>query len=59
MPGSGYVGKIAIDYLIKQFNAKQICQIESNLFPPQVIIKNDGTSENIKYKIYKLENKNK
>ena len=57
MPGSGYVGKIAIDYLIKQFNAKQICQIESNLFPPQVIIKNDGTSENIKYRIYKLENK--
>lgn len=57
MPGSGYVGKIAIDYLIKQFNAKQICQIESNLLPSQVIIKNDGTSENIKYRIFKLENK--
>ena len=55
MPGSGYVGKIAVDYLIKQFKGKEICQIESNLFPPQVIIKNDGTSENIKYKIFKLE----
>lgn len=60
MPGSGYVGKIAVDYLIKQFNGKEICKIESNLFPPQVIIKNDGTSESIKYKIFKLDNtKNK
>lgn len=42
-PGSGYVGKLAIDHLIHELNASHLADIYSNTFPPQVMIKPDGT----------------
>jgi len=42
-PGSGYVGKLAVDHLIHELRAKHLVDIYSNTFPPQVLIKPDGT----------------
>jgi uncharacterized protein len=47
-PGSGYVGKLAIDHLIHELNASHLVDIYSNTFPPQVMIKSDGTVDLIK-----------
>jgi uncharacterized protein len=47
-PGSGYVGKLAIDHLIHELNASHLVDIYSNTFPPQIIIKPDGTVNLIK-----------
>jgi uncharacterized protein (TIGR00162 family) len=47
-PGSGYVGKLAIDHLIHELNASHLVDIYSNTFPPQIMIKPDGTVNLIK-----------
>lgn len=51
-PGSGYVGKLAIDHLIHELNASHLVDIYSNTFPPQVMIKPDGTVDLIKNAIF-------
>jgi hypothetical protein len=38
LPGIGLVGKIAVDYMLKQFKAKKIANIYSDSFPPSVYI---------------------
>ncbi len=52
MPGSGYVGKLAVDYLVKELKAELIAEVYSDSFPPVVIIKRDGVAELIKGEIY-------
>lgn len=47
-PGSGYVGKLAIDHLIGELKSVNLADIYSTSFPPQVIIKNTGTVELMK-----------
>ncbi len=51
-PGSGYVGKLAIDHLIQELDAELIADIYSSSLPPQVIIKGDGTIELMKNSLY-------
>jgi len=51
-PGSGYVGKLAIDYLIDKLQAIQFGQIYSHSFPPQVSIQEDGTLDLVKNSLY-------
>lgn len=51
-PGSGYVGKLAIDHLIQELNAKKLADIYTSAFPPQVMIREDGTIELMKNSIY-------
>ncbi len=51
-PGSGYVGKLAIDYLIDKLQAIQFGQIYSHSFPPQVSIQKDGTLDLVKNSLY-------
>ncbi|GIU72798.1 MAG: proteasome assembly chaperone family protein [Candidatus Nitrosocaldaceae archaeon] len=51
-PGSGYVGKLAIDHLIQELDAELIADIYSSALPPQVVIKNDGTIELMKNSLY-------
>jgi len=51
-PGSGYVGKLAIDHLIHELNASHLADIYSNTFPPQVMIKPDGTVDLIKNSMF-------
>ena len=51
-PGSGYVGKLAIDHLIQELAAELIADIYSSSLPPQVVIRNDGTVELMKNSLY-------
>jgi uncharacterized protein len=51
-PGSGYVGKLAVDHLIQELPANHLVDIYSSSFPPQVMIKPDGTSELMKNSIF-------
>ncbi len=51
-PGSGYVGKLAIDHLIEELHAKPLVDIYSNSFPPQVVIKTDGTADLLRNSIF-------
>lgn len=52
LPGSGFVGKIAVDYIIDKLHAKQFADIYSSSFPPQVTIQPDGTVDLIKNSLY-------
>jgi uncharacterized protein (TIGR00162 family) len=52
LPGSGYVGKLAIDYVIDKLQAKQFGDIYSSSFPPQVSIQSDGTLDLVKNSLY-------
>ena len=51
-PGSGYVGKLAVDHLIEELAAKHLVDIYSSSFPPQVMIKTDGTADLMKNSIF-------
>ena len=52
LPGSGYVGKLAVEHLVQELNAKLLADIYSYSFPPQVIIRNDGTADLMKNSMY-------
>ncbi len=52
LPGSGYVGKLAIDYLIEKLHAKKFAEIYSSSFPPQVSIQPDGTVDLVKNSLF-------
>ena len=54
-PGSGYVGKMAIDHLIQELHAKHLADIYSSSFPPQITIRNDGIAELMKNSIFYSE----
>lgn len=58
-PGSGYVGKLAIEHLIQEVNAKLLADIYSYSFPPQVMIRSDGTADLMKNMIYYWKNDGK
>jgi uncharacterized protein (TIGR00162 family) len=52
LPGSGYVGKLAVDYLIEELKGIQFANIFSSSFPPQVLIQPDGTTDLMKNTMY-------
>lgn len=51
-PGSGYVGKLAVDHLIEELHATHLVDIYSSSFPPQVMIKADGTIDLMKNSVF-------
>jgi uncharacterized protein len=51
-PGSGYVGKMAVDHLIEELRAQHLVDIYSTSFPPQVLIRSDGTADLMKNTIF-------
>lgn len=51
-PGSGYVGKLALDHIIGELESVNLADIYSSSFPPQVIIKNTGKVELMKNILY-------
>jgi len=57
LPGSGYVGKLAVDYLIQELNATQFANIFSSSFPPQVLIQPDGTTDLMRNTLYYCKSK--
>lgn len=53
LPGIGLVGKIAVDYLLKQYKAEKIAEIVSASFPPSIYTK-DSIADLIKDEIHFL-----
>ena len=52
LPGSGYVGKLAVDHLITELKAEKLADVYSSSFPPHVVIKKGGDAELVKNEIY-------
>lgn len=59
LPGSGYVGKLAVEHLIQEVDAKLLAEIYSYSFPPQVMIRSDGTADLMKNTMYYWKNDGK
>ncbi|MDE1724743.1 MAG: proteasome assembly chaperone family protein [Thaumarchaeota archaeon] len=51
-PGSGFVGKLAIDHMIEQLKAVPFANMFSSSFPPQVLIQPNGTTDLMKNTFY-------
>lgn len=56
LPGIGHVGKLAADHIIHELNAEKFAELYSPSFPPQVLVKKDGTIEMMKNEFYYLKN---
>jgi uncharacterized protein (TIGR00162 family) len=52
LPGTAYIGKLSIDYLIQQLKAELIGEVYSKYFPPYVIIKEDGLVELLRNELH-------
>lgn len=52
LPGSGYVGKLAADYLVSVFKAKKVAEFYSASFPPHVNISDDGLALRLKGELF-------
>jgi uncharacterized protein len=57
LPGSGYVGKLAVDTLIEELKGIPFANIFSSSFPPQVLIQPDGTADLMKNTLYYCKSK--
>ncbi len=57
LPGSGYVGKLAVDHLIEELKGIPFANIFSSSFPPQVLIQSDGTADLMKNVLYHCKGK--
>lgn len=51
-PGSGFVGKMAVDHLIHELNPNHLADVYSTSFPPQVVIRTDGVADLMKNTIF-------
>ncbi len=51
LPGSGYVAKIAVDFLVSELKATPLATIYSYHFPPHVLIRADGSAELSKHEV--------
>ncbi len=55
LPGMGLIGKIAANYLIKNFDGKEIARLYSSFFPPVVQIDNEtGVGRLARMEIYAI-----
>src|SRR5438445_13067042 len=59
LPGSGCVGKLAVDHLIEELRGIPFAGIFSSSFPPQVLIKSDGTADLMKNVHYYCKGKSR
>jgi uncharacterized protein len=57
-PGTGLVGKLAVDYLIKELDAIHMADLFSCYFSPQVVIQSDGTTNIVKNSLYYVKSNN-
>lgn len=57
LPGSGYVGKLAVDHLIEELKGIPFANIFSSSFPPQILIQSDGTADLMKNVLYYCKGK--
>ncbi|MEM2974319.1 MAG: proteasome assembly chaperone family protein [Candidatus Micrarchaeia archaeon] len=52
LPGIGFVGKLAVEYIVESLKAKKVAEIYSHHFPPQVLMEKNGTLKMLKNEIY-------
>lgn len=52
LPGIGEVGKIAATHLIEHLDSTEVAKIYSPLFPPQVIVSEEGLIQPMLHKLY-------
>ena len=52
LPGVGHVGKLVADHMVEELKAEKIIEIYSPHFPPQVMVKEDGTIRQVRNEIY-------
>jgi uncharacterized protein len=55
-PGTGYVGKIAVDYLVNELKAIHLADIFCTSFPPSVIISPEGIVNLYRNSLYYSQN---
>lgn len=56
LPGLGYVGKIAVKYLVRELKAKLLADLYSSYFPPYVIVNSKRKVRLLKYRFYYWQN---
>ncbi|HLC66680.1 MAG TPA: PAC2 family protein [Candidatus Nanoarchaeia archaeon] len=59
LPGIGNVGKVAVDFLIEQLDAKLMYRLHSNSFPHSVFVNDENLVEMPTMEIYYRQRKNK
>ena len=59
LPGIGNVGKIAVDFLIDQYEPKLISEIYSTSFPHSVFVTDNNLIEMPTVRIYTVKSKNR
>lgn len=57
-PGSGFVGKLAVDHMIEELKASPFAHMFSSSFPPQVLVQSDGTTDLMKNVLYYYKGEN-
>lgn len=55
LPGSGFVGKLAADYLVATFKAQRIAEFFANSFPPHVNVTEEGVGVRLKGELFLAE----
>ena len=58
LPGVGHVGKLVADHMVEELHVEKIIEIYSPHFPPQVMVKEDGTIKQVKNEIYARRGQN-
>jgi len=57
LPGVGHVGKLVADHMVEELHAEKIMEIYSPHFPPQVMVREDGTIRQVRNEIYAYHGK--
>jgi uncharacterized protein len=52
LPGTGYIGKLTLDYMIHELNASHLVDIYSSSFPPKIVVRSNGIAELMKNTIF-------
>ena len=52
LPGIGYVGKLAADHLVEEFDAEKFAEMTSPYFPHHVTVDEDGVMDLVKIDFY-------
>ncbi len=55
MPGSGYVGKLAVDHLVEAFKGRKFAEAHSAEFPPHGNVNDDGVVSPVRGEFYLCE----
>ena len=55
LPGIAFIGKLSVDYLIKELKAELVGEVHSQFFSPYVLVGKDGVVELLRNELYYLK----